>query len=66
MKDQILKNLAAHFTAKINLHKTNVEIMLANPMSIHEHTDYMKAVEMEIEVMAEYMDKLEVLEQHFI
>lgn len=66
MKDLILKNLRSHFEAKLNLHKTNVEIMLNNPMAIHEHTDFMAAVELEMAAMAEYADKLEVLEQYFV
>ena len=44
----------------------NVEIMLQNPMGIHDHTDWMDAVEKELAHMAEYEDKLEVLEKHFI
>jgi len=40
----------------------NVRIMLNNPMAIHEHTDFMSAVELELAQIAEYKDKLEALE----
>ena len=40
----------------------NVRIMLNNPMGIHEHTDFMSAVELELGYIAEYKDKLEALE----
>ncbi len=39
--------------------------MLKNPMAIHDHTDLMTAIENEMASIAEYMDKLEVLDKHF-
>lgn len=65
MKENIVTALRAHFEAHIQKHKMNVEIMLNNPMAIHEHTDFMGAVELELEHIAEYEDKLEVLTKHF-
>lgn len=61
MKKRIIETLAEHFTAHINKHRLNVEIMLENPMAIHDHTDLMSAIELELQHMAEYMDKLEAL-----
>jgi hypothetical protein len=43
----------------------NVEIMLANPTAIHDHTDWMTAAEAEIAQIAEYEDKLEVINKYF-
>jgi hypothetical protein len=43
----------------------NIDIMLANPMAIHDHTDLMGAIEKEVELIAEYHDKLEVMEKYF-
>jgi hypothetical protein len=34
-------------------------------MAIHDHTDLMSAIEKEMAIIAEYMDKLEVLDKHF-
>jgi hypothetical protein len=34
-------------------------------MAIHDHTDWMAAMEAEIAIIAEYEDKLEVLNKHF-
>jgi hypothetical protein len=45
MKEQLLKALEANFSAQIIKHKMNVEVMLNNPMAIHDHTDWMGAVE---------------------
>jgi hypothetical protein len=39
--------------------------MLNNPMAIHEHSDIMEAIEKEVAQIAEYMDKLEVIEKYF-
>lgn len=65
MKNQIILVLKKDFESKILRHKTNVEVMINNPMAIHDHTDLMSAIENEITSMAEYMDKLEVIEKHF-
>ena len=65
MKQQIVETLIQHFEAHIVKHKMNVEIMLANPMAIHDHTDLMDAIEKEVSQIAEYMDKLEVMEKYF-
>ena len=64
MKDQILEALTKQFEAGIQKHKLNIDIMLNNPMAIHEHTDYMGAIELELSHIAEYADKLEAL-KHF-
>jgi hypothetical protein len=66
MKKELLNVLETNFLANILKHKMNVEIMLNNPMAIHDHTDWMAAVEKEIAHMAEYEDKLEMLKKHFI
>jgi hypothetical protein len=65
MREQLLDTLRVHFSAHVVKHKMNVEIMLKNPMAIHDHTDWMDAVEKEMAIIAEYEDKLEVLNKHF-
>ena len=57
--------LKQHFEAHILKHKMNVDIMLSNPMAIHDHTDLMEAIEKEVDKISEYMDKLEVIEKYF-
>lgn len=63
MRYQLLSTLQAYFEAQVQKHKMNVEIMLNNPMAIHDHTDWMAAVEAEIAQIAEYEDKLEVVKR---
>jgi hypothetical protein len=62
MKDEIISALCKQFEAGIEKHAMNVRIMLNNPMAIHEHTDFMSAVELELAQIAEYKDKLEAME----
>lgn len=62
MKEDILNALRKSFEAGIERHSMNVRIMLNNPMAIHDHTDFMSAVEQELAQIAEYKDKLEALE----
>ncbi len=62
MKEDIFNALCKSFEAGIVKHAMNVRIMLNNPMAIHEHTDFMNAVELELAQIAEYKDKLEALE----
>jgi hypothetical protein len=65
MRQEIISVLKQHFEAHIRKHKMNVDIMLANPMAIHDHTDLMDAIEKEVAQIAEYTDKLEVMETYF-
>jgi hypothetical protein len=65
MRTEIISVLKQHFEAHILKHKMNVDIMLANPMAIHDHTDLMSAIENEVASIAEYQDKLEIMEKYF-
>ncbi len=65
MRKEIIGVLKQHFESHILKHKMNVDIMLGNPMAIHDHTDLMEAIEKEVALIAEYHDKLEVMEKYF-
>jgi hypothetical protein len=65
MRKEIIGVLKQHFEAHILKHKMNVDIMLSNPMAIHEHEDLMDAIEKEVALIAEYHDKLEVMNTYF-
>lgn len=56
---------AAHFESHIEKHKMNIEVILSNPIAIHDHTDIMTAIELELAHIAEYEDKLEALRKYF-
>jgi hypothetical protein len=65
MREQLIKASRQHYLAHIEKHRINVEVMLNNPTAIAEHSDIMDAIEKEVAQIAEYMDKLEVLERYF-
>jgi hypothetical protein len=65
MRKEIIVVLKDHFKAHIFKHKMNVDIMLNNPMAIHDHTNLMDAIEKELAEMADYADKLEMLTTYF-
>jgi len=65
MRQQLIEASKQHFLAHIEKHRINIEVMLNNPTAIHEHSDIMEAIEKEAGYIAEYMDKLEVMERYF-
>jgi septum formation topological specificity factor MinE len=65
MRTEIISVLKKHFEAHIHKHKMNVDIMLNNPMALHDHTNLMDAIEKEVAQIAEYQDKLEIMEKYF-
>jgi len=65
MRQQLLNAARTYFISNIEKHRMNVEVMLGNPIAIHEHTDWMTAMEAEIAQIAEYEDKLEVINNYF-
>lgn len=65
MREQIIGVLKQQFQAQILKHKMNIEVMLSNPMAIHDHTDLMGAIEKEVAMVAEYRDRLEVMNTLF-
>lgn len=65
MREKILESAKTYFQSKIRKHQVNVEIILNNPMALPDHTDVLDAIEREISIIAEYHDKLEVLNNYF-
>ena len=62
LRDDLLKASKKHFEAQIEKHRVNVENMLNNSVGVGEHPDIMDSVEVELEKMASYHDKLEMLD----
>ena len=65
LRKKLIRASAAHFESHIEKHKMNIEVILSNPIAIHDHTDIMTAIELELAHIAEYEDKLEVLRKYF-
>jgi hypothetical protein len=61
----MLNAVRRHASAHIEKHRINIEVYLANPVGIGEHSDIMDAIEKELEEMAKYHDHLEILDKYF-
>jgi hypothetical protein len=65
MRSDILKASRLHFKAHIEKHRVNIEILLENGVGVAEHPDIMETIEKELEIIAEYHDKVEILDLYF-
>ena len=65
MRKQILESLQSHALGQLNKHKMNVEIYLANPVGVGEHSDILETIEKELEMVAKYQDQLDILDTYF-
>jgi len=65
MREDLIRASQLHFKAHIQKHKVNVENLLENSVGVAEHPDIMDSIEKELEIMAEYEDKLEMLNKYF-
>ena len=54
--------LKEEYQASFNRHRMNVKILLQNPTSIPEHTDFAAAVEEQLGQVAHYKDLLEAID----
>ena len=61
----ILTAAKKYYEAKIEFHKVNVDIILDNAVSVGDHPNVMETLDKEIETIASYRDKLEVLNNIF-
>lgn len=65
MRTRLIEATREHLASHIQKHVVNLEVILANPIAIPEHTDIMAAIENELAHISEYHDKLEALEHYF-
>ena len=65
MRTDLIKASELHFKAHIEKHRVNVEILLENGVGVAEHPDIMETIEKELEIIAEYDDKLSILNKYF-
>ena len=65
MRKDIIEASKLHFKAHIEKHRINVENLLEKGVGVAEHPDIMKTIEKELDIIAEYHDKLEVLKHYF-
>ena len=64
-KDEIVKVTKLHLEGHIEKHRMNIKILLGSHVGVAEHPDLMETIEKELAMMADYSDKLEMLEKYF-
>ena len=62
MQKQIVKNLISIYTAEITKAKTNIDVLMVNPTSIPEHSEFTKELDKHITEIATAKGKIAVLE----
>lgn len=65
MRQLLIDAQRSHLQGHIDKHVANVEILLENAVGIGEHQDIGSAIEEELEEIANYNDKLEMLNLYF-
>lgn len=65
MREILLNSVINHAQGHIAKHKANIEVYLANPAGIGEHSDIIEAIEIELKAIAEYQDQLDIIKIHF-
>jgi hypothetical protein len=58
--------LLNYFEGQLHKHRMNVENYLQKSVGVGEHSDIMETIEKELGHMADYHDKIEVLENYFM
>ena len=61
MRNQLIDAVRKHVEGHIAKHKMNVEVYLANPAGIGEHSDIVDAIEIELKAIADYQGQLDAL-----
>ena len=65
MREQLIKALLAHAQGEIAKHKANIEVYLANPVGIGEHSNIVEAIEQELDMIAKYQDQIDIINKYF-
>ena len=68
MREMLIGAARTYYMGMINRHVANVEILLTNPVGIGEdsHQDIQAVIEIEMGKIADYHDKLEMLQKFFV
>ena len=65
MREQLIIALLAHAQGDIAKHKANIEVYLANPVGIGEHSNIVEAIEQELDMIAKYQDQIDIINKYF-
>ena len=65
MREEIIESATDYFRGQIEKHRMNVELFLRNPVGVAEHSDLIATIEKELASMAEWHDKIAMLNKYF-
>ena len=65
MREKLIKALLVHAQGDIAKHKANIEVYLANPVGIGEHSNIVEAIEQELDMIAKYQDQIDIINKYF-
>ena len=65
MRNKLLKSTESYLQGNIDKHIANIENLLDNTVALAEHPDIIDTIEKELDVVAGYEDKLNVLKKYF-
>ena len=68
MREMLIGAARTYYMGMINKHMANMEVLLNNPTGIGEdaHQDIQAVIEIELGKIADYHDKLEMLQKFFV
>tara|TARA_R100001443_G_scaffold40845_4_gene54271 strand:- start:563 stop:820 length:258 start_codon:yes stop_codon:yes gene_type:complete len=68
MREILIAAARTYYMGMINKHVANMEVLLTNPVGIGEdsHQDIQAVIEIEMGKIADYHDKLEMLQKFFV
>ena len=64
-RDKLIDNIKSYLVGHLAKHRANIDNLLDNGVALAEHPDIIETIEKELGIMAEYQDKLELIEKYF-
>ena len=65
MRNKLIESIRSYLQGNIDKHCANLENLLENHVALAEHPDIIDTIEKELDVVADYEDKLNVLNKYF-
>ena len=65
MRNKLIESVKSYLQGNIDKHCANLENLLENHVALAEHPDIIETIEKELDVVADYEDKLNVLNKYF-
>ena len=65
LRNMLIDAQMSYLVGGINKHKANIEVYMNNTIGIGEHSDIIETIDLELEKLSNYHDKLEMLVKYF-